>query len=76
MSNGCAQRLSVTYNKPLYKTRRITNEHLDCYYTLKYHLGRGVPEKWILFDSETGQKYIGTNNIEIGKNWKLIEEDE
>ena len=35
-----------------------------------------VPEKWILFDSETGQKYIGTNNIEIGKNWKLIEEDE
>ena len=25
-----------------------------------------VPEKWILFDSETGQKYIGTNNIKIG----------
>ena len=25
-----------------------------------------VPEKWILFGSETGQKYIGTNNIKIG----------
>ena len=34
-----------------------------------------IPEKWILFDSETGQKYIGTNNIEIGKNWKLIEDE-
>ena len=47
---------------------------LDFLITLK--VTTRVPEKWILFDSETGQKYIGTNNIEIGKNWKLIEEDE
>ena len=34
-----------------------------------------VPEKWMLIDLETNQKYIGTTNKKIGKNWKLINND-
>jgi hypothetical protein len=31
-----------------------------------------IPSKWLLVDLETGQTYIGTNNKEIGKQWKII----
>lgn len=31
-----------------------------------------VPLKWILIDTETLQVYKGTNNKEIGKQWKKI----
>ncbi len=31
------------------------------------------PEKWILIDSETGEKYQGTNSIEKYKQWKRLD---
>ncbi len=34
-----------------------------------------APGKWMLTDLETNQKYIGTTNKKIGKNWKLIDDE-
>jgi hypothetical protein len=31
-----------------------------------------VPSKWILIDTETLDVYKGSNNLEIGKQWKKI----
>lgn len=31
-----------------------------------------VPLKWILIDTETLDVYKGSNNLEIGKQWKKI----
>ncbi len=31
------------------------------------------PEKWVLIDSETGEKYQGTNSIEKYKQWKRLD---
>jgi len=32
------------------------------------------PEKWILIDMETGQKYVGTTNETPHKKWLRLEE--
>lgn len=34
-----------------------------------------APQKWMLVDMETGQKYFGTTNKKIGYNWKLVENE-
>ena len=31
-----------------------------------------VPEKWLLFDTETGELYKGTQNQNVRQNWKKI----
>lgn len=31
-----------------------------------------APLKWILIDTETLEVYKGTNNLEVGKQWKKI----
>lgn len=31
-----------------------------------------VPHKWILQDTETGQIYRGTTNMEVGEQWELL----
>lgn len=33
------------------------------------------PTKWILQDLETGQVYRGTDNTEVGKQWKEIKQE-
>ena len=32
------------------------------------------PKKWVLIDTETSQIYNGTENNEIGKNWKKTDD--
>jgi hypothetical protein len=33
------------------------------------------PEKWLLIDMETGQKYVGAPEPHLYGKWKRIEED-
>jgi hypothetical protein len=57
------------------KTRTLTDgtevQELD--HPLILEIKTKCPEKWLLIDTETGEKYQGSNSIEKYRQWKRID---